>query len=226
MRSAMKLVWLNNYRARFDGLAPRERAAVSLLLLISLLMFFYLLFVEPKMLQAEVLGKQIDSTLMQVQAGEQQIAVLQKRLQQDPDAQNRQQLARLKRQKKQISKQLQVKMQGLIAPAQMAQVLEAVLTQTRALKLEKLNNLPVRPLLDNDPDKNKAQPADVGVYQHGLQIEFRGSYLQMLAYLKLLKTLPWNFYWDSIEVTMDRYPQAQIVMTVHTLSLTPGWIGV
>ena len=226
MKTAIKMDWLNNYRARFDALAPRERAAVSLLIVVSLLMFFYMLFIEPKMLQAEVLSRQIDSTVMQTRASEQQIALLQKRLRQDPDAQNRQQLVRLKQQKQQISKQLRVKMQGLIAPAQMAQVLEAVLTQTRALKLEKLNNLPVRPLLDDSQDKNKALPADVGVYQHGLQIEFRGTYLQMLAYLRLLKTLPWNFYWDSIEVSMDRYPQAQIVMTVHTLSLTPGWIGV
>ncbi len=226
MKSAMNMVWLNNYRARFDTLSSRERVAVSLLVLLSLLMFFYLLFVEPEMQQAGVLKKQIDSTTMQARAGEQQIVLLKKRLMQDPDAQNRQRLTRLKRQKQQISKQLQVKMQGLIAPAQMAQVLEAVLTQTRALKLEKLNNLPVRPLLEDSLDKNKPLPAEVGVYQHGLQMEFRGSYLEMLAYLKLLKTLSWNFYWDSLEVTMEHYPQAQIVMTVHTLSLTPGWIGV
>ncbi len=226
----MKMPWLNHYLARFDALAERERMAVSLLLLVSLLMLFYLLFVEPQMLRAEALNKQINSTQIQMRASEQQITILQKRLGQDPDAENRQLLARLKRQKQQIDEQLQVKMRGLIAPAQMAQVLESVLTQSTALKLEKLNNLPVRPLLedslDDKRDKNAAVSADVGVYRHGLQIEFRGSYLQMLAYLKALKTLPWNFYWDSIEVTMDKYPQAQIVMIVHTLSFTPGWIGV
>jgi len=226
----MKMIWLNSYLARFDALASRERAAVSLLLLVSLLMLFYLLFVEPQMLRAEALSKQITSTQMQMRASEQQIALLQKRLGQDPDAENRQLLARLKRQKQRIDEQLQVKMQGLIAPAQMAQVLESVLTQSTALKLEKLNNLPVRPLLEDSlgdkRDKKAAASADVGVYRHGLQIEFRGSYLQMLAYLRALKTLPWNFYWDSIEVTMDKYPQAQIVMIVHTLSFTPGWIGV
>jgi len=226
----MKMIWLNHYMARFDALAPRERMAVSLLLLVSLLMLFYLLFVEPQMLRADALNKQINSTQARTRAGKQQIALLQKRLGQDPDAENRQLLGRLKHQKQQIDEQLQVKMQGLIEPAQMAQVLESVLTQSTALKLEKLNNLPVRPLLedslDDKRDKNAVASADVGVYRHGLQIEFRGSYLQMLAYLRLLKTLPWNFYWDSIEVTMDRYPQAQIVMIVHTLSFTPGWIGV
>lgn len=226
MKSAMKMLWLDHYRARFDALAPRERVAVSLLMLLSVWMFFYLLFVEPEMQQAEALSRKIDGTAVQARATEQQIDLFQKRLKRDPDAQNRQRLTRLKRQKQQINKQLQVKMQGLIAPAQMAQVLEAVLTQTRTLKLEKLKNLPVRPLLKDSLNKKKPLSADVGVYQHGLQIEFQGSYLEMLAYLKLLKTLPWNFYWDSIKVTMDRYPQAKILMTVHTLSLAPGWIGV
>jgi len=220
------MTWLSPYLARFDALAERERVAVGVLILVSVAMFFYLLLVEPKMLQAEVVDKQITSTQMQLRASEQQIALLQKRLKQDPNAQNQQLLTRLQKQKQQIDEQLQVKMGGLIAPSQMAQVLEAVLTQTTALKLEKLNNLAVRPLIEDEPGKNEHVLKDVGVYRHGLQIEFRGSYLQMLAYLKALQSLPWNFYWGSIEVSMDKYPQAQIVMTVHTLSFTPGWIGV
>ncbi len=220
------MTWLAPYLARFDALAQRERLAVGLLILVSVLMFFYLLLVEPKMLQAEAVATQINKVKTQLRASEQQVALLQKRLKQDPNATNRQLLTRLQTQQQHIDEQLQVKMGGLIAPSQMAQVLEAVLTQTTALKLEKLNNLPVRPLIEDEQGKNESGLKDVGVYRHGLQIEFRGSYLQMLAYLKALKSLPWNFYWGSLEVSMDKYPQAQIVMTVHTLSFTPGWIGV
>ncbi|VAX07859.1 hypothetical protein MNBD_GAMMA25-1127 [hydrothermal vent metagenome] len=222
----MNAAWLKTYLVRFDALAPREQIAVSSLLLVSLLMFLYLLVLEPQMLQAQAMHKQIENTTLQVRASEQQIALLEKRLSQNPNAENQQLLARLQMQMQQLNLKLQMKVEGLIAPAQMAEVLEAVLTQTSALKLEKLNNLPVRPLLEENSDENEVTVREVGVYQHGLQIEFRGSYLQMLAYLKLLKALPWNFYWDSIEVTMDEYPQAQIVISVHTLSFTPGWIGV
>ncbi len=222
----MNAAWLKTYLVRFDVLAPREQIAVSSLLLVSLLMFLYLLVLEPKMLQAQAMHKQIENMTLQVRASEQQIALLEKRLSQNPDAENQRLLARLQMQMQQLNSKLQMKVEGLIAPAQMAEVLEAVLTQTSALKLEKLNNLPVRPLLEESPEENKAIAREVGVYQHGLQIEFRGSYLQMLTYIKLLKTLPWNFYWDSIEISMDEYPQAQIVINVHTLSFTPGWIGV
>ncbi len=222
----MNGAWIKPYLARFDALAPREQVAVSGLLLVALITVFYLFLLEPQMLRVKTLNEQRDSLQMQMRAGEQQISLLQKRLAQDPNAANRELLKRLKIQKRQIEDQLQTRMQGLVAPAQMAQVLEAVLTQSTRLKLEKLNNLPVRPLIEDEQNENEAAPMDVGVYRHGLQIEFRGSYLQMLNYLKLLKTLPWNFYWDSIEVNIDKYPQAQIVMTIHTLSFKPGWIGV
>ena len=222
---------LKNHLARFDALGVRERAAVSLLVLVIVFLFFYLLFIEPQKLKTEMLKQQLVNSQMQERASDQQIALLQKRLGQDPDEENRKLFDRLKKQDQKIVKQLQLTMHGLIAPEQMAQVLESVLTQTTKLKLESLNNLPMRPLLsvlekENTANGTQAAVDDVGVYQHGMQIEFRGTYLDMLAYLEALKSLPWNFYWDSIEMATDRYPQAQIILTVHTLSFAPGWIGV
>ena len=218
------------YLARFDALAPRERALVALLILVATGMLFHLLLVEPQMQKAERLKAQIDQARQQIRASEQQISLLQKRLTQDPDAPNRQLLSRLQAQKRQIDAQLQAKTGGLISPAQMPRVLETVLSRNTALKLERLNNLPVRPLLEEEAAKTGESAGTsgsaAGVYRHGLQLVFRGSYLQMLDYLEALKAVPWNFYWDDLEVTMQRYPQAQIVITVHTLGFTPGWIGV
>ncbi len=218
------------YLARFDALAPRERALVALLILVATGMLFYLLLVEPQMQKAERLAAQIKQVQQQIRASEQQITLLQKRLTQDPDAPNRQLLSRLQAQKRQIDAQLQAKTGGLISPAQMPRVLETVLSRNTALKLEKLNNLPVRPLLEEETAKTGESAGTsgsaAGVYRHGLQLVFRGSYLQMLDYLEALKAVPWNFYWDDLEVTMQHYPQAQIVITVHTLGFTPGWIGV
>ena len=59
-----------------------------------------------------------------------------------------------------------------------------------------------------------------------LQIEFKGSYLSTLEYLQALNKLPWKFYWDSLELKVDKYPVSTIVITVHTLSFHEGWIGV
>ena len=115
----------------------------------------------------------------------------------------------------------------LIKPAQMAKVLEAVLTRQTDLKLYRVANLPTEDLLTTKNAQGKsAKSTKAGVYKHGLQIEFRGSYLSTLAYLKALNDLPWDFYWDELALNVQEYPESHITITVHTLSLEEGWIGV
>jgi len=113
----------------------------------------------------------------------------------------------------------------LIEPKQMAKVLEVVLAQNTDLKLQRVQSLGAEPL---SPIKAKEgeEAETLGIYRHGLQIEFKGSYLSTLKYLKALDKLPWNFYWDVLELNVDKYPVSTIVITVHTLSFHEGWIGV
>ena len=121
-----------------------------------------------------------------------------------------------------LDRRLKSQMGDLIDPANMARVLEAILTRHTDLRLRRLENLPTRPLLAGE-DGNAPE---AGVYRHGLEMEFSGSYLSLLAYLKELDALPWNFYWDALELQVDEYPRAVITIRVHTLSLDEGWIGV
>ena len=116
-------------------------------------------------------------------------------------------------------------MRGLIEPKQMAKVLEVVLAQNTNLQLQRVQSLGAKPL---SPLKAKEgeEAQSLGIYKHGLQIEFKGSYLSTLKYLKALDELPWNFYWDILELNVEKYPVSKIVITVHTLSFNEGWIGV
>ena len=221
----MKIKALELYLDRFNALNQRERISVAALVLVSLAMFIYLLFIEPVILESDNINKQLADLKVQIDTGQTQIAALEKVLTRDPDTENRQQLARLQKHKEIIDKQLREKMQGLIEPTQMAQVLEAVLAKTSNLRLEKLKNLPTRPLIESDDLASQAI-SEVGVYRHGLQIELHGSYMNMLSYLKTLKALPWDFYWDSLELQVKAYPDSRIVIVVHTLSFKEGWIGV
>ena len=93
------------------------------------------------------------------------------------------------------------------------------------MKLQRVQSLDAVPL---SPLKAKQgeEAEQLGIYRHGLQIEFKGSYLSTLEYLKALDALPWNFYWDVLELNVDKYPVSTIVITVHTLSFHEGWIGV
>ena len=109
----------------------------------------------------------------------------------------------------------------------MVAVLEDMLKRRRQLTLTRLENLPSEPLLEQPADESPAETAGQrNLYRHPLRIELTGSYLEALAYLQSLEQLPRKLYWQDLSVSVEDYPLARISVTVYTLSLKEGWIGV
>ncbi|MDZ7803676.1 hypothetical protein [Thiohalophilus sp.] len=216
---------LQQWAERFDALTLRERLilGVGALLVIAILWLEFVFLAQTQ--QNESLSNRIQTTDSQIDALEQQIAALSGESARDPDQAKRRRQAKLQEQLAEVDARLQEKTASLISPAQMAQVLEAVLTQKTDLKLISVRNLPIQPLLELSGDAEGDYP-DSGVYRHGMQIEFSGSYLSTLDYLKALQELQWDFYWDSLQLQVKSYPVSSVTITVHTLSLKEGWIGV
>lgn len=210
---------------KFDALNERERLSVMLLSIVAIIIVFFELLISPLNQQYDVIDKQIVSLQTQTKQLENQILILKSKKNRDPDFQEKLKIKLLNEQIANLNVQLKEKMHGLIEPKQMAKVLEVVLAQNTDLKLQRVQSLGAEPL---SPIKVKegeeAEP--LGIYRHGMQIEFKGSYLSTLKYLKALDELPWNFYWDVLELNVDKYPVSKIVITVHTLSFHEGWIGV
>jgi MSHA biogenesis protein MshJ len=75
-------------------------------------------------------------------------------------------------------------------------------------------------------------PADGGaaaqatVYQHGMRIEVRGQYLDMVRYLQALERLPVKVLWGRVRLESDDYPASTLSLLIYTLSLDKAWIGV
>jgi len=210
---------------KFDALNERERISVLLLSAVAIIIVFVEFIISPLNQQYDVIDKQIVSLQNQTKQLETQITTMSSKRDSDPNFQEKQKLKLLDEQLTNINVRLKEKMHGLIEPKQMAKVLEVVLAQNTDLKLQRVQSLGAVPL---SPLKAKegAKTETLGVYRHGLQIEFKGSYLSTLKYLKALDELPWNFYWDVLELNVDEYPVSSIVITVHTLSFHEGWIGV
>ena len=157
-----------------------------------------------------------------------QLQTLQRRKSEDPHKELKQRIAQLDEHIQQLDVELRDKFHGLIEPRQMANVLESVLQQHKDLVLVRVQSLEAVPLITQDDDENTKpdQVPHVEVYRHGMQVEFEGSYLATLEYLKTLEKLPWEFYWDAVQLEVEEYPKARIIITVHTLSLRDAWIGV
>lgn len=210
---------------KFNALNERERIAVMLLSVVAIVIIFVELVITPINQKYEITDKQVVNLQAQTKQLESQIITMRDTKNRDPDFQEKQQIKLLNEQIANINDHLKEKMHGLIEPKQMAKVLEVVLTQTTDLKLQRVQSLGAVPL---SPIKAKEgeEAEELGIYRHGMQIEFKGSYLSTLKYLKALDELPWNFYWDVLELNVEKYPVSKIVITVHTLSFHEGWIGV
>lgn len=210
---------------KFDALKERERIMIMLLSVVAIIIIFVELIISPLNQEVDIAEKQIISLSSQIQQLESQSVILKAKKSRDPDFQEKQKIQLLDEQIANLNEQLKVKMHGLIEPKQMAKVLEVVLAQNTDLKLQRVQSLGAKPLSPIKAKKGETSQA-LGIYRHGLQIEFKGSYLSTLKYLKALDELPWNFYWDVLELNVDKYPVSSIVITVHTLSFHEGWIGV
>lgn len=210
---------------KFDALNERERLYIMLLSVVAIIIIFVELMISPMNQQYGILDKQIVSLQSQTKNLQSQIIALKTKTNRDPDFQEKQKIKLLNEQISNLDVHLKERMHGLIEPKQMAKVLEVVLTQNTDLKLQRVQSLGAEPL---SPVKAKEgeEAEELGIYRHGMQIEFKGSYLSTLSYLKALDELPWNFYWDVLELNVDKYPTSSIIITVHTLSFHEGWIGV
>ena len=68
------------------------------------------------------------------------------------------------------------------------------------------------------------QPADV--YRHYMEVQFSGTYLDILEYIKTLEAAEWRFLWDHIEITATSYPALSVTLRLSTLSMNKSWVGV
>lgn len=220
---------LQKLRQRYQALKPRERViVVSGISVVLGVIWFNLLFnsIARKSVADNTEIATLQTTVATLR--QQQMTLTQQR-NQDPNQAEKQRLQRTQEELAKLDAQLKEKLHTLIAPQQMASVLEAMLQQNAQLQLQRVQSMGVKPLLadnEEDADAEEKPAANVEVYRHSLEIEFTGSYLATLAYLKALQALPWDFYWDAVRLEVDKYPNARVVITVHTLSLREGWIGV
>jgi MSHA biogenesis protein MshJ len=98
-----------------------------------------------------------------------------------------------------------------------------VLTRNRALQVVKVEGLAPVPV--EGEAAAQAVPAS-GVYKHGMRIEVRGRYTDLVSYLRALEDLPWRVFWGQATLASEDYPMSRLTLTIYTLSLRQSWIGI
>lgn len=203
----MNKYWLilqQQYRqlaTRIDQVVPRER----LLLLVGILAVIYalwaLLFMFPQR-KAIALAKTEEVVLMkQVAQLQQKIIDIEKHAAQLPTS---------------VQALEAVPNGGLVSSSTIVPVFKSLAVQQQGGVLKELINLPDQPLTlsGNDARVKISMP----LYEQGVTVAFDSNYAATYSYLQSLESLKWMIFWDELKYLVTVYPNAEVRLTVHTVS--------
>ncbi|KMT66037.1 type II secretion system protein GspM [Catenovulum maritimum] len=154
---------------------------------------------------------------------------LQEQLKIDVNLPLKQQIEQLNQNIELVEGQIQKLKTELISAEQMTQVLESMLIKTSNLKIISLAAIPSESLLNNKAELTETiEPADkekIVLYQHGIKLKLEGRYEDIYQFLKQVESLPWRFYWQNFDYSVETYPNGILTIEIISLSLTEEFIG-
>jgi MSHA biogenesis protein MshJ len=247
--SALSAQWAQ-WDGKFAALTRRERAIVAAAMVFGGGMIVFNFGIEPFLLKARTAAKAELAAHTELAQQRALLAMLAAQ-NTDPDAPNRSRLAQAKQDLAAVSERLARFEAGMVPPARMQAFLEGLLARNRTIELLGLKTLPVTLVgapvaaektaaaagaaqqAAKDPGKEAptapagaaSAPAD-GIYQHGIEIRLAGSFNDLLGYLAELERMPQRVMWNSVSLTVEKYPRNVMVLRVYTLSLDRNWLVV
>lgn len=213
---------------KFDALAKRERYLVAVALLGGVLLLGWTTIVDPARSRSRVAERAIVEQRAQLATLAAQLQALQTGP--SPEALAAAELVEIKQQIKALYERYAALGGSLVAPQQVAGLLEDMLGGKSNLRLLSLRTLPVAPVLET---KERAPAAAVnppaaaapaGLYKHGVEIRLEGGYAELADYLQRLEKSPQKLLWSSVSLSAENHPKLVLTLTVFTLSLDRTWL--
>lgn len=213
--------------AKVDGMSLRERALIFAAAAFAVISLINTLFLDPLLAEQKRLSSQVVQQQEKMKEIQAQLAALLQAKQGDKDAPQRQRIAQLREQLAQGDAFLKETRDKLVPPEKMAQLLEQVLSKNTRLQLLALDTLPVSLFIEPDADASqKAVAAEKQIFKHGVQLTVRGSYADLLQYLHALEALPTQMFWGMAKMQVAKYPDAELTLTLYTLSMDKKWLQI
>ena len=216
-------LFLRDLMDRFDQLSLRERIIVLIAALLLIAVIWDSAFMRPLDSERKSRMQQIDALRAEVSGLDQSIEALAAQGAAKPAAGDRTTADSLANEIQELDRRLVGATSGLIAPKEMSHVLEQVLARAKRLRLHGLRTLPPQAVIA--PNTQPGAPA-AQIFKHGVELELSGNYMDTLYFLQALEALPWRFFWDRIEYTVEEHPMGRVKLRLYTLGLEEGWIGV
>lgn len=220
---------------RIDAMTLRERAIIFLTVLVAVYLAADQLALKPMAVERERLQRQLTTKHDQIQSYERQLQVLLTGTD-DPASPVAQKIISLQQQLTTLDDILAKSTGGLVSPRDMARLVEEILSRNRQLvvvQLESLTPVPIQeaaagsggPAPATAPPQQAPGRAESGLYKHGMRIVVKGTYHELLGYLRALEALQWKVFWGKVTLEAQDYPISQLTLELYTLSTHKGWIG-
>jgi MSHA biogenesis protein MshJ len=232
MIELLKLRW-ENLATKVDSLSLRERAIIFVAATFLLVSLINAIFLDPLLAKQKKLSQQVVQQQEKMKEIQANLAALVQAKNNDANSPLRERIKSLKQQISDGETYLKTRRDKLVPPEKMGELLQQVLTKNANLQLVALVTLPATPLVE--PSQAKQDSATVNVkssmlerqiYKHGVKITLRGSYADLLQYLTALEKLPTQMFWGAAKMNVNRYPTAELTLTLYTLSLDTTWLRV
>lgn len=204
----------------FDQRALRERVVLLLCAVAVMVATVYLVVLEPAAKKRTLARQQIEQMMSEITQLEMTETLIKERSQVDPDQELRERHDQLVEQLAEQRQQLHQGVSHLVTPAEMPELLKQMLTQGN-LHLISLESLPAELISSGTESGDQS----LLLYRHPVQMELRGDYLGLLAYLRQLNQLPRLLVWEEIAAVTREYPVTTIRLRVYTLGLSEEWLG-
>lgn len=213
---------------RIDAMSLRERAILFMSVLVALFLLADQVLFPALRAQQKKLEKEIGAQIAQLNTINAQITRIVRENTEDPDVVLRARLAELKKRYAELDISASDITRGLVSPREMTRLVQAMLRDNNALQLVKAENLPPEaiPLADGQKPGTTPAAGAPAIYRHGLRLQVKGRYPDIVRYLYKLERLNWRVMWGEVQLDSQRYPSTTATLTLYTLSLDKGWIGV
>jgi hypothetical protein len=104
----------------------------------------------------------------------------------------------------------------LIEPPEMGRQLAAILARHPQLQIVSMKSSPAAPLIGAGGAGE--------IYEHELEVQVAGNYLELIAYLRALEQAPHRIYWRELDMKVDDQGVPLTRLTLFTLSKDATWL--
>jgi MSHA biogenesis protein MshJ len=222
-------VKFKQWEGKFNKLIIRERLLLIFAVLAAIYVIFDLVFLGPWQREQKQSLTNIETQKKQFDSLKAEEVVLTKVLTTDPAVLLKKEQESLATQLELLDKEIIDLSAGLVSASQLAAMLQEVLKLTDGLQLEQMaTELPLALPLPGDAllveNKNNvsadaASSAPLNIYKQYVTLRLKGSYFQVLNYLKRLEATRWRFYWEALLYRVEKYPDAVVEIRVYSLSI-------